>query len=91
MGKAKRKGSTYLDGKEEGRNYRGWEKETLAAVESSLGGEEKSNPRMEMSLSTFGRCSKLIQGSKRCGQKYCHTEDFVLTCAGRPDEIGFAL
>ena len=43
MGKAKRKGSTYLDGKEEGWNYRGWEKETLAAYESTVGGEEKNN------------------------------------------------
>ena len=44
MGKAKGKGSACLNGKEEGRNYRGWEKETLAAYESPLGGTQKSNP-----------------------------------------------
>ena len=42
MGKAKGKGSACLDGKEEGRNYRRWEKETLAAYESPLGGTQKS-------------------------------------------------
>jgi len=48
VGKEKRKGSTYLDGKEEGRNYRGREKETLAAYESPLGGTQKSR-RKEIS------------------------------------------
>lgn len=49
MGKAKGKGSTYLDVKEEGRNYCGWEKEAFAAYESTLGGEEK-NKRKEISI-----------------------------------------
>jgi hypothetical protein len=42
VGRAKGKGSACLDGKEEGRNYRGWEKETLAAYESPVGGTQKS-------------------------------------------------
>jgi len=42
VGRAKGKGSTCLDYKKERRNYRGWEKETLAAYESPLGGTQKS-------------------------------------------------
>jgi hypothetical protein len=76
VGKAKRKGSACLDGKEEGRNYRGWEKETLAAYESPLGSKKESD-RKEIStviepisgslqrlVRWFGCCVHLAVGSE---------------------------
>ncbi len=53
MGQEKGRDSTCLDGKEEGRNYRGWEKETLAAYESPLGGTQKSK-RKEINSAPWG-------------------------------------
>jgi hypothetical protein len=58
MGQEKGKDSTCLDGKEEGRNYRGWEKETLAAYESPLGGTQKSK-RQEINSAQQGFSQRL--------------------------------